>query len=171
MRVLTYLFTFTFQYVWLVRALSNTGTLIKTRFHLFGKESETTSIHLQLSPLIGGPKWLPLHCKLILTVKHTDSQSAGENQHSFDFVPAKPTHPSTLTRLVTLQPVTAVVRYQNQALSSLPTSDQIPTTGVKRIDAALDFARTYQPDTLHLLHNNCYTFAARLYQNITHDLS
>jgi hypothetical protein len=59
-----------------------------------------TRIQIQPSPLIGGPKWFPVHCKVVI-----------DDIHYFDFVPINATDPQTLQRPLTLQPVPAVARF------------------------------------------------------------
>eukprot|EP00569_Conticribra_weissflogii_P005901 CAMPEP_0171345252 /NCGR_PEP_ID=MMETSP0878-20121228/21081_1 /TAXON_ID=67004 /ORGANISM="Thalassiosira weissflogii, Strain CCMP1336" /LENGTH=301 /DNA_ID=CAMNT_0011848615 /DNA_START=13 /DNA_END=918 /DNA_ORIENTATION=- len=78
-------------------------------------------IYLSLSPLIGGPPFLPVHIEVILTAhirkNHDRSEwnhggKAAKELHRFDFLPASPTDPMTLLRLMTLRPVAGKVRHR-----------------------------------------------------------
>lgn len=97
-----------------------------------------THIYLRFSPLVGGPIFLPLHVEVIFVVDDADAASTiastqthtmdtvyirNSNSfssipffnnsmifHRFDFLPEKPTDPSTLARLFTFQSVPGVVR-------------------------------------------------------------
>lgn len=129
------------------------------RFRLLLRQTDDKRMQLQLSPLIGGPKWLSVHCKLIL--------SSGDDgvEHTFDFVPEQATEPATLVRLLTLQDVPGMIRYQSRAVEGYKLEDEDDMDPA--LATALDFCMSYQPAALHLVNNNCYTFAARLYQNVT----
>ncbi len=59
---------------------------------------------LETSPLIGGPSWLPLHVKVVLS-----SQTLC---HQWDLIPKDPRNTTTLQKLVTLQHVPAQIRYR-----------------------------------------------------------
>jgi hypothetical protein len=107
-------------------------------------------IEIQPSPLIGGPKWFPVHCKVVI-----------DEIHYFDFVPINATNPQTLQRLLTLQPVPAVARFtvnKRNNTSSAPSSSQETDTNDGTITRAIKFCEAYNKD-LHLIYNNCWTFA------------
>jgi hypothetical protein len=103
---------------------------------------------LVLQPLIGGPSWLKLHVQLHLVEDVDNSNDNNRNQmrHKFDFVPLQATDPQTLIQLLTLQTVPGEIRTFQ---STHPPS--------------LQFCQQYNNDELHLIFNNCWTFAAKLY--------
>uniref|UniRef100_A0A7R9W8Y9 Uncharacterized protein n=1 Tax=Pseudictyota dubia TaxID=2749911 RepID=A0A7R9W8Y9_9STRA len=95
------------------------------------QESLPTSIppvdvYLRLSPLVGGPSYLPLHAEIMLldSSGNVDEEGncpdapwrrqrrSGRVLHRFDFLPEEPTDPSTLARLLTLQSVPGLARYR-----------------------------------------------------------
>jgi hypothetical protein len=142
-------------------------------------EEPPRRIAFQWSPLIGGPSWLPLHVKL--------SIEAGDGTwHQLDFVPTDATNPEVTGRLIALQCVPGDVRYAYSGCSLmgqpleyrivLQSEDAVrpwrqqqqkslvsafSTTHV--VDRAVRFAASYPDRNLHLLTNNCWTFALRLY--------
>jgi hypothetical protein len=69
-----------------------------------GLASSPLSLYLRFSPLIGGPRFLPAHCEVMLANESTCTL------HRFDFVPANPTDPKTLATLLTLRSVPGVLR-------------------------------------------------------------
>jgi hypothetical protein len=130
----------------------------------------TPTIQLRPAPLIGGPSWLPLHCQVIV-----------DTTHVFDFVPLNATSPATLQKLLALQAVPATARIrqqrqqQQQQLQQQPidcntakvtsrknnnkkTISDDPSQTVVVVTRAMAFCQDYDKD-LHLLHNNCWTFA------------
>jgi hypothetical protein len=145
-------------------------------------------IRLQPSPLFGGPKWLQVHVKVVLHILPTTAASSSsigdhddETQHLWDFVPRNATRPETLAELLSLRAVPGQVRYQcrprrppgrvfgsaidesnNNVVRRQEISD-VPTTAVtdELVARANEFCATYSTD-LHLLRNNCWTFAFSL---------
>jgi hypothetical protein len=126
-------------------------------------------IELKASPLIGGPTWLPLHCKVVV--------GDGGASVVFDYVPRDPTSAETLQKLIMLQRVPAEARitrtstrWNDAKNSGKGEGSKVPIIGPIRDDddgdsttelyvrRAVDFCRSYDKD-LHLLHNNCWTFA------------
>ena len=103
-------------------------------------------ISLKLAPLVGGPKWLPVHVKVILY-----------DAHGFDFVPLNPTSVDTLQKLLTFQAVPAEARIilPSKSSDSTTTSTSEEATYVLR---AREFCTQYDKD-LHLIKNNCWSFA------------
>lgn len=128
---------------WLVLYL--TLVVSTTIIHAF-TFSVTRHIRIQSAPLIGGPTWLPLHCKVVIDTTHT-----------FDFVPLDATKATTLQQLVTLQSVPAIVRIRRKEVG-----DSVSSI---RTDRAMAFCRDYDKD-LHLIHNNCWTFAHDLVEYV-----
>ena len=100
-----------------------------------------------LKPLIGGPSWLKVHVQVNLVVDDDDT-SINNNQirHTFDFVPLDATNPQTLVRLITLQSVPGQIRTFQ---STHPPS--------------LRFCQQYNNKEMHLISNNCWTFACQFY--------
>ena len=133
-------------------------------------DSRSSYLGLQLSPLIGGPDWLTIHVKVVLETRN------GE-QHKWDFVPSRPSDPDTLRRLLLLQQVPGDIRYfapppppskgpqktSNDELTRLEISRNKETGLVIR--HAQTFCEEY-PNSLHLVSNNCATFAYQLYRVI-----
>jgi hypothetical protein len=97
-------------------------------------------IRLRLSPLVGGPTWLPVHVKVILC-----------DEYGFDFVPQNPTSVETLGKLLTFQTVPADARILPSKRSNRKDADSY-------VMRAQEFCTEYDKD-LHLLNNNCWTFA------------
>jgi hypothetical protein len=198
--------------------------------------SQRESLHslgLQLSPLIGGPSWLPLHVKVVLVQEEETMVVASEDhntakplstsaaaaaafqssppppppaiyKHEWDFVPVNATSPHTLQQLLRFQHVPGQVRYRRCVVgvngdaehhgsganghatttssraahivvaSSLLFGDRSKhsndhNNGNSEYDqslpataAAIAFCQSYQPLELHLLTNNCWTFALRM---------
>ena len=115
----------------------------------------TNGITLRASPLIGGPSWLPVHVKVSI-----------DGGDVFDYVPMNPTQPETLKRLLSLQPVPAEAR----VLPS-PSSDRAENNNpraARYAQRANDFCNTYNKD-LHLVYNNCWTFAFEMIRYVTEE--
>mmetsp|Transcript_8790 Transcript_8790/g.12454 ORF Transcript_8790/g.12454 Transcript_8790/m.12454 type:complete len:160 (+) Transcript_8790:170-649(+) len=114
-------------------------------------------VQLKISPLMGGPSWLPVHVKVVV-----------EDEHVYDFLPKNPTSPQTLQKLLSFQQVPGQIRY-NGAVSSTTLStaaDNIERDGKLKSpetlsDMASKFCTSY-PSNLHLVTNNCWTFALSL---------
>ena len=95
-------------------------------------------ISLKLSPLVGGPTWLPVHVKVFFC-----------DDHGFDFVPLNPISVDTLEKLLTLQAVPAEARILPSRYSS---------TSEPYVLRAQEFCSQYTKK-LHLINNNCWSFA------------
>jgi hypothetical protein len=113
---------------------------------------------IQLSPLIGGPAWLPVHCKVIV-----------DDSHIFDFIPLNATSTETIHKLISLQKVPATVRIiekneRGEIGSSLNNLSEEVDELTKR---AVLFCQEYDQD-LHLIDNNCWSFCFDLVRNVTH---
>jgi len=118
-------------------------------------------LKLQPSPLIGGPAWLPLHCKVIV-----------DDTHMYDFVPLNATSPETIQKLIQLQAVPAKVQIIRRS-SSEPQTNNNNSNSYKNeknendnygeeaklfIERAEQFCQEYDQD-LHLIKSNCWSFA------------
>jgi hypothetical protein len=99
-------------------------------------------IEIRPAPLISGPSWLPLHCQVVLGQKTV-----------FDFVPINATQTETLQKLLALQSVPAVARIRTEGSEDV---NRFKTS--KLVDRAVVFCQEYDRD-LHLVYNNCWTFA------------
>jgi hypothetical protein len=133
-------------------------------------EVEALAIHIfdsrlkiQPSPLIGGPTWLPLHCKVII-----------DDTHIYDFVPLNATTAETFQKLIQLQAVPAKVQIIRR--SSEPQTNNNNNNSYKNeeydnnskvnndeeaklfIERAEHFCQEYDQD-LHLIKSNCWSFA------------
>jgi hypothetical protein len=128
-------------------------------------------VGLQVSPLIGGPGWLPVHVKVVL-------ETAG-CEHKWDFVPLKPSDPATLSQLVQFQAVPGEIRYfvspvmdiddargmdMDELAPSAETLTEEPAVGLAR-----EFCEFYSDRNMHLVTNNCWTFAFQLYSFLSQD--
>jgi hypothetical protein len=147
--------------------------------------AQSIVIRLQPSPLFGGPKWLQVHVKVVLYILDTTAASSSsigdhddETQHLWDFVPKNATRPETLAELLSLRAVPGQVRYQcrprrppGRIIGSAETIDEsnnnvvggqeTATAADELVARANEFCATYSTD-LHLLRNNCWTFAFSL---------
>jgi len=109
----------------------------------FSITTRNPSVTLQTAPLIGGPKWLPLHVKVVI-----------DQTHTFDYIPQDATSPATLRQLLSLRTVPAIARgcVEEENLS-------------KDARRAREFCENYHQD-LHLVTNNCWTFALELLRHV-----
>ncbi|KAG7374796.1 hypothetical protein IV203_013891 [Nitzschia inconspicua] len=103
-------------------------------------------IQIKPAPLIGGPSWLPLHCQVIV-----------DQCNVFDFVPLDATNPIVLQKLITFQAVPAIARIRTKNSTG---------NGNELVDRAVSFCQDYNKE-LHLLNNNCWTFAYDLVSCMT----
>jgi hypothetical protein len=119
--------------------------------------SITPEIQIKAAPLIRGPPWLPLHCQVIV-----------DTTYVFDFVPLDATNTTTLQKLISLQVVPAIARIRRRRQEQTSTTDDHDTKPMSssRVDRAVSFCRHYNKD-LHLIQNNCWTFAYDLVAHIT----
>lgn len=139
------------------------------QFRLFRLDNNH-EILLYPSPLIGGPQWLPLHVKLVLHYHYCDDDDGNMEQNdkdsffSWDFVPLNATDQDVLTKLTTLQPVPGEIR-SSLGSSKIPffekESMNAKAETIKIIQQSHEFCETY-PRDLHLISNNCWTFALGL---------
>ena len=109
-------------------------------------------VAIQTAPLIEGPSWLPVHCKVIV-----------DDSHVFDFIPLNAASKETLQKLVTLQAVPATVRIMKK--SGEPEANK-RDNDEPYVERAIKFCEEYDRD-LHLLSNNCWSFAFDLLQTIS----
>ena len=105
-------------------------------------------IEIRLLPLIGGPSFLPVHCRVVI-----------QEDYGFDFVPKNPTAKETLQKLVSLQAVPADAR-----IFGVP-KDEDATSLPVMVTRAREFCTNYTKD-LHLIRNNCWLFAYELIRYI-----
>jgi hypothetical protein len=135
-----------------------------------------------MAPLIGGPSWLPLHVKLFI-------EAEDGTRHLLDFVPKDATNPAVTGRLMSFQCVPGDVRYACQnsggtlerqdttrvvlhpsndgterALRRLQRGGPRPNASI--VERAVQYSTTYPDRDLHLLTNNCWSFAVRLYLHL-----
>lgn len=116
---------------------------------LFSKAHVVEALQLKMAPLIGGPSWLPLHVKVIV-----------EQNHTWDFVPLNATSPQTLQSLLSLRSVPGVIRHRCSSGGHDVTS---LSPSIRR---AQEFVDAYKNRDLHLINNNCWTFALMLYWHL-----
>jgi hypothetical protein len=142
-----------------------------TRNRLFRQtltRQPSCSVGLQVSPLIGGPGWLPVHVKVVLETESCE--------YKWDFVPLKPSDPATLSQLVQFQAVPGEIRYfvtpmiddargiMDDLVPSAETLTEEPVVGLAR-----EFCELYPDRNMHLVANNCWTFAFQLYSFLSQD--
>lgn len=129
-------------------------------------------IGLQVSPLIGGPAWLPVHVKVVLETERCE--------HKWDFVPLKASEPATLSQLVQFKAVRGEIRYFVSPMMDIDNArgidvdDLVPAAAVASteepaVGMAREFCEVYPDRNMHLLTNNCWTFAFQLYSFLSQD--
>lgn len=69
-------------------------------------------IHLEASPLIGGPSWLPLHVKVVVERPFVNDTAAFSLRHKWDLIPVNATSEATLQQLLLLRTVPSQIRYR-----------------------------------------------------------
>lgn len=104
-----------------------------------------SSIELKLSPLIGGPSFLPIHCKVVVAENIV-----------YDFVPIDPLNIDVTTKLLKLQAVPGEIRRTTRIKSG---GNNDSSQLVAKAD---NFVDQYANRNLQLLTNNCWTFALQL---------
>jgi len=139
-------------------------------------EGQKYAMSLQLSPLIGGPKFLPLHSSIILRSLNAN-EHYGKDGGSLlvDFVPRNPTDPLILGRLMSMKDVEGVVRMKSfstltekndASFLEIPLSRFGLNETIEISPAAIkDFCLSYQQNqgALNILRNNCYDFCREFY--------
>ena len=137
---------------------------------------------LETAPLIGGPSWLQLHVKVVLSFDDGDAvqSSDGSRCYKFDFVPLEPTDAATMGRLLRFQSVPAELRYFPSGSSEQRSNGFEGMNEIYRyqqnenwgnpeqvlVDQARSFCASYARKDLNLASNNCWTFAFHLYWHI-----
>ena len=106
--------------------------------------------HLLLKPLIGGPPWLKVHVQVCVT-----------DMLACDFVPLDATSDSTLGKLITLQGVPGKIRIMGA-------SKEEGNFNIRE-RRAIDYCEAFTNRKLHLLSNNCWTFALGLLWHLQQD--
>jgi len=121
-------------------------------------------VKIQTAPLIGGPSWLKVHCKVVL-----------DDSHVFDFVPLNAASTETIQKLMTLQPVPATIRRtktnnnkKRDGISKKRSEDDNDNQQLEElyVQRAVHFCEDYDQD-LHLIRNNCWSFAFDLIRDIS----
>lgn len=119
------------------------------------------ALQLQVKPLIGGPSWLPLHVSCVV-----------EDNHKWDFIPLNATSSRTLQSLLSLQSVPGEIRYHTTTTTTTNNHNNnnnkslLPHNDKKVHQAAHQFVQNYNNRNLHLITNNCWTFALMLYWHL-----
>jgi len=120
--------------------------------------SNGSEVRFRPSPLTGGPRWLPLHVKVI--IRNGDANGCDV---LYDFIPLDATSKEVLTRLTTFQNVPGEIR--STVVTSTRSATQSTIASLADHDLACSRAREYcenYPRELNLLTNNCWTFAIGL---------
>jgi len=139
------------------------GFFYVTKVEALGVQVFDHPLKLTLSPLIGGPSWMLVHCKVVL-----------DDSYIFDFVPLKATSTETIQKMIQLQAVPAKVQiirrskrqknddndinYKHEKNDNNNVNDENIKVFVERAE---QFCQEYDQD-LHLLQNNCWSFAYEL---------
>ena len=125
--------------LWLAPAASPLPTTPPT-------ESE---IGAYFEPLVGGPRWLPLHVVVVA------------DGMRFDFLPDAPQEPSTALALLTGGGTPGTVRCRPARPQSRGTRTVLLGTSAKSAADLEAFALSY-PTSLSLGRNDCWSFACNL---------
>ena len=132
-------------------------------------------IQLECCPLIGGPPFLPLHVQVVVLGGGeedtglddiSDNTILRQTKHRFDFIPREATEPQTLAKLLTLQEVKGELRCLSPSSSS---SVEVSARSAALIDRAQEFTINYENSNLHILKNNCWTFAWKLLRHLNNE--
>ena len=107
---------------------------------LFPMVTASMGVQLKLSPLINGPSFLMIHVKVVV-----------DHDHVYDFVPLNPTNHDTIDDLLRLKRVPGQIRSTSRRQHRSPL-----------VKKAEKFVNNYNDTDLHLLYNNCWTFALLL---------
>jgi len=131
---------------------------------MFCLSAEALSVTYDFKPLIGGPKFLPIHVACVVR--------EGSASVAVDFIPYEATRSETIVQLITLRRVRGVVRIAPVAVA---TTDAIATAtspnaaastaDVERLNRFTERLREGEREkqqNMHLLLNNCYSFANRV---------
>lgn len=96
-----------------VAAMVNVPESRKLRIgNMNDRPQQQTTIRVEYQPLIGGPKWLPIHSVVTATTDDGVKQS-------WDFIPKDATNPQTLLRLLTFQSVPGIARYRRSKVQEI----------------------------------------------------
>lgn len=147
------------------------------------REAETGDVfnlYLEATSLIGGPKWLPIHVRVVLVDVDVgdDNDYDGtkpRKEYEIDFVPINPTDPSTTLKLVRLQYVPGEVRIRlkgdegksREKIQVLTTSKRGKNSSSVILSSTNEFCNDYPERDLHLIFNNCWTFAFRYVRHLS----
>lgn len=171
-------------------------------------ERNNMVVGIRFSPLVGGPRFLPIHVEVLLFQKEyhnysinkknkSDSYSTNNNPtifHRFDFLPLRPTQIETTMDLVRLRFVEGLVRYRKKEGTmknvieigticfddndmnnkNNPRNKSCDSDGVNTmipvVEKAIEYCETYRSSKntsrLHLIRNNCFTFALGLLNHL-----
>ena len=133
----------------------------------FGTQRQYYQVSAAFFPLEGF-LFLPLHVSILL-------YQQDKGIHKFDFLPVHPRDPNTLQTLISMKPVPGFVRYTTTTtcttgISSTPSFVIRLGTTAKPMDLETlhTFCKDYQhtKGNLHLITNNCFSFAYELYKCI-----
>ncbi len=69
-------------------------------------------VYLRFSPLVGGPKFLPIHVEVMFLDYQEKDDTPYEILHRFDFLPAHPNDERTIINLLSLRSVPGLVRHR-----------------------------------------------------------
>ena len=129
-------------------------------------------VQLECCPLIGGPPFLPLHVQVVVlgdnnnnddvpTIIVDDKETSTEKQikYKFDFIPRAATEPETLVKLLSLQEVPGELRCFTPSAGVAPQRTAL-------VELAQEFTVRYDDPKLHIIKNNCWTFAWRLLRHL-----
>ena len=120
---------------------------------------KSATVEIELHPLIGGPSFLPVHSKVKII---TDDSS--RSCYYYDFIPLDATNSTITNKLIQLQAVPGIIRSPNNKNKDNNVNENEESSEDDTIlQKADDFVNQYTDTNLHLITNNCWTFALQLY--------
>ena len=133
-------------------------------------EEFLANVFLTLSPLEGGPQFLPLHSAIVL-------ESANDERIRLDFLPQNPTDQSVLKELISLGNVPGLVRFQKKQWNGIKNEQKriskfqvrlMKEQKLVNLSSIQEFCQKYQEERgqLNLVTNNCFHFCAALSNKI-----
>jgi hypothetical protein len=94
--------------------------------------------------------------------------------YKWDFIPYNATEQSTITKLLQLQPVPGLIRCQDENKNTITVDRTVQSYFFLQhqqqentiLQKGFDFCHKYTNNELHLIFNNCWTFAIPLYLHL-----
>ena len=147
----------TFSFFLLIAAILFGPEVASFQFVVRDYKSHDIKVRLILQPLLGGPKWLPVHCQVALSAGGVE-----ESSHRFDMVPENPTQLETLRDLLLFRSAPAHTRHFHTPTNEPAEESQSNDIAQLLLDQANKFRSQEKWKGLNLLTNNCWSFAYEL---------